>query len=266
MPYAMVKQVAPNKPPIMEEGEITPRVLARWHTTVRAYCNHKGIPEDERVMKEAYGMVDPRVQDWLETHEAELALWSVAEYMTALRDEFLETGWANDIRQELLNHRQGTQAFKPWYLEVLALRSLLQGTAFAYNNDQLRSHLDANMSPDLRRMCTAANNHAVADYDDWIENVKLLDERLRSENDRIQMQIAAERNRAKAQRAVNVATGRITTENTNATTTKSDFPPPLTDAERTLLFDHDRCTKCRKPWQNHVKTSCPNAWPKKGSV
>ena len=264
MSFAVVKQVAPNKPPIMEEGEITPKVLARWHTAVRAYCNHKGIPEDERVMKVAYGMVDPRVQDWLEEHEAELALWSVAEYMAALREEFLEKDWANDICYQLMNFRQGTQAFKPWYLELLALRSLLQGTAFAYNNAQLRSHIDANMSRDLRNMCVSANNHAVADYDTWIENVKLLDERVRAENERIQAQIAAERNRVKAQRGVNIATGRVTTENTS--TTKSEFPPPLTDTERTLLFEHDGCTKCRKPWQNHLKATCPNPWPKKSNV
>ena len=37
--------------------------------------------------------------------------------------------------------------------------------------------------------------------------------------------------------------------------------PPLTDAERTLLNEHDGCTKCRRFYTDHRSQSCPNRFP-----
>jgi hypothetical protein len=37
--------------------------------------------------------------------------------------------------------------------------------------------------------------------------------------------------------------------------------PPLTDTERTLLNEHEGCTKCRRFYTDHCSQSCPNGLP-----
>ena len=37
--------------------------------------------------------------------------------------------------------------------------------------------------------------------------------------------------------------------------------PSLTDTERTLLNEHEGCTKCRRFYAGHRSQSCPNGFP-----
>ena len=59
--------------------------------------------------------------------------------------------------------------------------------------------------------------------------------------------------------------GNTSQSNTTSTTSSSTLSfvklPPLTDNERTLLNEHDGCTKCRHFYTDHHSQSCPDGFP-----
>ncbi len=44
-------------------------------------------------------------------------------------------------------------------------------------------------------------------------------------------------------------------------TTNMVCPPPITDAEKALLFQHDGCFKCQQFYAKHRAAECPNGFP-----
>ncbi|KIJ90292.1 hypothetical protein K443DRAFT_15354 [Laccaria amethystina LaAM-08-1] len=52
-----------------------------------------------------------------------------------------------------------------------------------------------------------------------------------------------------------------TNSNPSSSTTNFVKLPPLTDSERTLLNEHEGCTKCRRFYTDHRSQSCPNGFP-----
>ncbi len=61
---AQVLQSAANKLPTLTPGEPTLEVIRNFEICCRAYFTHKNVPKEEQVRKIAWGVQEPRIQNW----------------------------------------------------------------------------------------------------------------------------------------------------------------------------------------------------------
>jgi hypothetical protein len=94
---ATVEQSAPNKPPKLTAGEITPQVACDWETACETYFLHKAVTAADQVKMIASGMTDPRLRTWYLNQRATLDAGTFKDYMKALRGAWLESHWANKL-------------------------------------------------------------------------------------------------------------------------------------------------------------------------
>lgn len=146
---ATVEQTAPNKPPKLLPGELTPEAARDWENACSTYFMHKGVVAADQVKMVAFGMMDPRLHTWYLAQRAALDAGSFADYMTALKDGWLDTHWDTKLRKKVLGSRQGTRPFYEWALELQNQNALLYGNAAHLSDVQLRNQLEANICDEL---------------------------------------------------------------------------------------------------------------------
>jgi hypothetical protein len=127
--YAPVDQPAQNKPPKLQPGELTPEVARDWDNACTTYFMHKGIAAEDQVKMVAFGMQDPRLHTWYLAQRAVLDAGTFAEYMTALKNAWLDTHCDTKLRRKVLGSQQGNRGFFEWALELQNQNTLLYGNA-----------------------------------------------------------------------------------------------------------------------------------------
>lgn len=146
---AMVEQSAPSKPPKLLAGELTPEVARDWDNACSTYFMHKEIIARDQVKMIAFGMLDPRLHTWYLAQRATLDAGTFAEYMTALKNAWLDTHWDMKLHKKVLGSQQGTRSFYGWALELQNQNALLYGNAAHLSDEQLRNQLEANICDEL---------------------------------------------------------------------------------------------------------------------
>ncbi|KAG1841699.1 hypothetical protein DFJ58DRAFT_610860, partial [Suillus subalutaceus] len=261
-------QSSASKPPLLTAGEITPDALWSWEMGCIQFFMHKDVPEDEMVRKVAWGLQEPRIQDWYMTNQDEIDLMTFKEYMAEVREIWLPIGWADTIRRKMLASTQGQRAFSEWAIDVQSQNTLLRGTPSHLADVNILYHLESHMNIDL-----AADYHAEniveEDLRKWIAKVRILDDRrlryLVRQKEAVESALRTER----ACSAPDKKSNANTRNNAKGNTTQAKDSnaktftrlPSLTDTERQLLRDNDGCFKCRKPFAGHTSTSCPMGFP-----
>lgn len=252
MKSAVVEQAAPSKPPTLLAGELTPEAARDWDNACTTYFLHKEIDEKVQVKMIAFGMLDARLHTWYLMQKATLDAGTFKEYMTALKDAWLETHWDSKLRKKVLGSQQGNRSFYEWALELQNLNALLYGNSAHLSDEQLRNQLEANMSDDLTTPVLRAKLATTLMLKKWIEEVKQLDDK-RVEEVASHRKIAEEL--YKASRRTQQGT-RVQQNPRAAPPSTSSRLGPLTQAERTLLNDHSGCYKCRKFYVSHRSKDC----------
>jgi Aspartyl protease len=158
---------------------------------------------------------------------------------------------------------QGSKSFWDWAIAVQAKNSLLLGVDSHLADDKLRHRLEAGMEERLARKCDSEKLEKVVPFKKWLDEVKLVDEALRA--DRAEFQNIAKHSCEAGRRnnALNDQPRRynVSTSATQPSSSTRVSLPKLTEAERKLLFDNSSCLKCRRFFQSHVSTTCPNDFP-----
>ncbi|KAG1873487.1 hypothetical protein C8R48DRAFT_746187 [Suillus tomentosus] len=156
-------------------GEVTPEALRSWEMGCAQFFMHKNVAEDDMVKKIAWGMQDPRIQDWYLTNQEEMDLMTFKEYMAEVRRVWLPSGWADIVRRKMLASMQGQRPFSEWAIEVQSQNTLLRGTASHLTDVNVLYHLESHMNVEL-----AADYHAENIVEDdlrlWIEKQPLYSE------------------------------------------------------------------------------------------
>ncbi|KAG0696000.1 hypothetical protein DFH29DRAFT_813576, partial [Suillus ampliporus] len=259
---ASVEQSAPNKPPKLLAGELTPEVVRDWDNACATYFMHKSINAEDQVKMIAFGMLDPRLHTWYLTQRVVLDAGTFGAYMTALKDAWLETHWDTKLRRKVLGSQQGSRAFYEWALELQNQNALLYGNAAHLSDVQLRNQLEANICDKLTIPVLRAKLADDLTLKRWIEEVKHLDD-IRLEDLASHKKIAEE--------LYKTALKRTTSSNkTSSSSTKTYNPSSsrlgtLTEAERTLLMKHKGCFKCRKFYVSHQSKECTDGAPEVSS-
>ncbi|KAG1839529.1 hypothetical protein F4604DRAFT_1599551, partial [Suillus subluteus] len=266
---ARVEQSSASKPPFLTLGEVTPEALRSWEMGCTQFFMHKGIPDEDMVKKIAWGMQDPRIQDWYSTNQEEIDAMTFKEYMAEVRSIWLPLGWADTVRRKMLASTQGQRPFSEWVIDVQSQNTLLRGTASHLPDVNILYHLESHMNAEL-----AADYHAEnvveEDLRKWIEKVRILDEKrlryLARQKEAVEVALRAERARSNVDKKTNTYSRSTTNNNSTAkgtSGTSKNFTrlPSLTDAERQLLRDNDGCFKCREPFAGHGSSNCTKGFP-----
>ena len=261
----------PKVPPTLTPGRVTPEVLLRWERACKEYFRVKSIPEKKKVESILSRLQDVRTADWAEANEAVLKELSFSNFMEKLRAETLEKGWDRKIKLSILASKQGERPFYEWAYEIQTRNTLLRGRPGHFDGDALRETLEINMDPGLELRMRRMTIEDVS-LRDWIEAVKVEDEFMSREKE-MAKEAAKEIYRAERAKAKDAGIGRPPgfknaahpTPTTSSTVlrpmTNTPALPKLTPAERTIIFDHQGCFKCRQLYVDHKGANCPNGFP-----
>jgi hypothetical protein len=256
---ARVDQPAPNKPPKLTPGELTPEVARDWKNACSTYFMHKGIEAGDQVKMIAFGMQDPRLHTWYLAQRDTLDAGTFDEYLTALKSAWLDTHWDTKLRRKVLGSQQGNRGFYEWALDLQNQNALLYGNAAHLSDIQLRNQLEANICEELTIPVLRANLAADLTLKNWIEEIKHLDDK-RLEDIASHKKIAEEL--YKSSKRTTYPNKPSSTKTYNPSSSRLGF---LTEAERALLMKHRGCFKCRKFYVSHQSKDCTDGAPEASS-
>ncbi|KAG2158306.1 uncharacterized protein EDB93DRAFT_1246158 [Suillus bovinus] len=161
----------------LSAGELTPEVARDWDNACTTYFMHKKIDAKDQVKMIAFGMLDPRLRTWYLTQRATLDGGTFTQYMTALKNAWLESHWDTKLRRKVLGSQQGNRPFYEWALELQNQNALLYGSTTHLTDAQLRNQLEANICEELTIPVLRANLADNLTLKAWIEEVKYLDDK-----------------------------------------------------------------------------------------
>ena len=227
-------------------------------------------------------MQDLHIADWAEANEAALVQLDFSEFMEKLRGQALEKDWDQKIKLAMLVSKQGDHPFHEWAYEMQTRNALLRRCSYHFEDDMLRETLKNNMDQGLELRIWRLAVMATVLLQDWIETVNAEDEFVSREWKEVK-EMAKEMYRMEWAEYWVERTGMKNITNSGRTGgTDSNFGrsigartignpsgrpmngtvlPQLTQAERTIIYDHRGCFKCRRLYVDHKGANCPNNFP-----
>ncbi|EDR02339.1 reverse transcriptase-RNase H-integrase [Laccaria bicolor S238N-H82] len=261
------------KAPILTQGNISPSVMMDFENAALDFFMSKSIPADKQVTMVIPGIKDLRIRDWIAADRARIVALPFDKFMVEMRLNYLPPDWEDQVRNEILTSTltASKTSFWNWSQNLLKLNCLLRGTASAFDESTLCNHLEAHLDDELKTKLRHSDARKDKVFKTWVTAVRLLDKARAVEN-KCQHELIEEtltQRQSKRQNTSNEALqgpsrhGNTSQSNTSAGGSSSTYThlPPLTDAECTLLNEHDGCTKCRRFYTDHRSHSCPNGFP-----
>jgi hypothetical protein len=250
---AAVTQSAPNKPPTLSPGTLTPAIIMDWEAACNSYFIHKEVEETNQVKHVVGGLQDPIIWAWYLEDRTRINTLKFPAFLVELRKNNLPKFWEQDEREKVLSSHQGSTTFFDWQTSLRSHNANLVGTTSHFSASQLRKQLEANMSDDLKRELREDPIDSKLSLQDWVWEVKTRDEKLRHEHDRILAIMQLDRAKRQADRgSTTTVTTTHATAHTPVTTTNNTLClPKLTERERMLLSQHQGCFKCRRFYAGH---------------
>ena len=261
------------KAPILTQGDISPVVMMEFENTALNFFISKSVPVDKQVTMIIPGIKDLCICDWITTKCAHIVEMPFADFMTKMRLNYIPPDWEDQVCNEILTSTLTAShtSFWNWSQQLFKLNCLLHGTSSVFDEPTLHNHLEVHMDDELK----AKVRHSKARKDKilktWVAAVCLLDE-VHAVETKQQRDLIEETLQCQAKHQ-NTNTDPLwgpsccnnsAQSNTSSNTTSSSSYvqlPVLTDAECTLLNEHDGCTKCHHFYAGHRSQDCPNSFP-----
>lgn len=250
-------------------GDLNAAVMRDYVECCEGYFDNKDVPAEKQVRKIIAGIKDSRYRDWISTDRPRIQSLTFPVFIAEFKKNYLNDKWESETRRELLAMMQGTKTFWDYAIAVQAKNSLLVGVELHLPEDKLRHRLEAGMEERLAKKCDAEKLEKVLEFKDWLDEVKRVDEELRT--DRAKFEAIAKSARdtgrhnnntlSEPSRCYNTLSSAPASTSTAARLTLSK----LTDSEHKLLWDNSGCLKCRRFFQSHVSASCMNDFPNAAS-
>ncbi|EDR02067.1 reverse transcriptase-RNase H-integrase [Laccaria bicolor S238N-H82] len=257
-----------GKAPVLTAGDLTPAVAMDFENAAQDFFVTKSVPLDKQVALILPGIKDIRIRDWITADRARITTLSFVEFIKELRANYLQSDWEDQIRNQILTSTltSSHKSFWNWSQHLLSLNCLLRNTPSALDDIALHNHLEAHLDDELKEKVkhSEARNDKV--FKTWVAAVRVLDEARTTENKRqIDLIEGALQRQAKRQatdaNALRGPSRRNNSAASTSTSTTSNRLAPLTEGERTLLNEHDGCTKCRRFYVGHRSHNCDLGFP-----
>jgi len=193
--------------------------------------------------------------------------------MKEMRANYLHQDWEDQIHNQILTSTLASSksSFWNWSQQLLKLNCLLRSTTPVFDNATLHNHLEAHLDEELHTCLKHDEAYKDKVLKSWITSVCLIDEAHAVETKRHHELIEETHDhQAKCQNTktdvLHGSSRHGNTTQTNNTSTGSSTSsyiklPPLLDIERTLLNEHEGCTKCHRFYVDHRSQNCPNGFP-----
>ena len=265
-----------GKAPVLTNGDVTPSVMMEFENACYDFFEAKSVPNDKQVAFILPGIRDLRIRNWIAADRATIVTLPFATFMSQLRSNYLHPDWEDHVRDKILNSRldPNKESFRAWSQNIIKLNCLLRNMTSVFDEATLRNQLDAHLDDGLKERVKHSDAKKEKSLKAWIDAVRRLDETRISENKRHRELIEETFNKCQAKRVAsdnsntfhnpsrrynaNTSTSSASTSNSNSTFIALPF---LLNAERTLLNEHDGCTKCRKFYVGHRSCDCPTGFP-----
>lgn len=121
-------QSALNTLLVLTTGDLTFESIHNLKIACRLYFVHHNMLEDEQVMKIAWGVQDPRIQNWYNANQARINALEFDKYIEELKTMWLPADWEASISARVWSLQQRDQIFWEWVVEVQGTNTLLLGT------------------------------------------------------------------------------------------------------------------------------------------
>jgi hypothetical protein len=235
--------------------------MKKFETGCLNYFNHKEVAPDKQVRKILSCFKDSRITDWIANERERLLTLSFTEFMSELRDGYLDKDWEEGTCRELLGMLQHSSSFCDYTVRVQARNSLLVATDSHLPDEKLRHQLEAGMNERLSKRCKTEKVNKVVKFRDWLAEVKRVDDAL--QDDRCEWEAMSKNNRDNGRKTNILAepSRRYNTQYPSTSTTTCILLPKLTESERKLLSDNDGCFKCRTFFADHRSPACKADFP-----
>lgn len=193
--------------------------------------------------------------------------------MTELCETFLPSNWDKDTLRQILAARMSLdQTFNSFGTDIVTANSLLDGGPHYLTKDHVKEQIFNNLTEDLREKLEEDATELAAlnklELQKWLNAISEIDIKMTKAVKRSAKRVALELEKEEKKKSRSL-TGPSRTANTSAnTSTNSDkcgtpyvqnkFKahgklPPLTEEERTLLYEHRGCFKCRRLYASHIQ-------------
>jgi hypothetical protein len=260
-----------TKPPVVTAGKLLPDVLRQWEVACLVYFMHKKVEKGEQVSRVAWGLQDPLMQIWYLEDRERIDKLTFNAFILEVRNSWLKPGWEDDLRQDLHSSRMANDTFWDWSIKFQSMNALLRDTDSHMTNAQMRTHMDANMHPNLQKDCNERKKELlpITNFKLWVNAVNEIDEkRQRKRTEWLEEMLAyGSRSSSSSSRNANSNNNRsrsalAPSSSQNVFTTSAPTGlPRLTAEERQILMKHQGCFKCRVPYSNHVQANCTTGAP-----
>lgn len=271
MSNATVENCGAKHVPVLNDGALTPHVLAIYENACIDHIEDKQIAAADQVRKLLGGLQGAEVREWFTTDRDRIQKLTFEQFMTELRAEFLDSDWLEEAVQDVLAMVQGENSFKEFIRSLEAANAKLVGTTGHLTKDRLKQQLLVGMSKPLRIRVNAAKiNVSITDYKLWKEEVRRIDDMLATIHEEFadvlkksciitrNSSVLAEPSRKANTSSANAPSVSNKSSSSGASSVK---PPPLTAKEKELLKVYCGCYKCRRLKQTHQSRDCPNGYP-----
>lgn len=260
-----------SRPPILTDGEITPKVVREFENHCTTYfINAKdGVADDIKVTKILGCFENALVDDWASTERERLSALNFTEFMKEFRERWLPPNWEQMVRTQMLGTplNPRTQKFEAWAAQVLSHNVSLRNTNSHMTDEKLRMQLEIMLDEELRTLASESGVATITELRPWMNKIKEIDNRRQIDLKRMahffdeSMMRAAKRpyNAPRLSDSNKAARNNYTRTNASSSTSTSSptlYPPRLTDDERRLLHDHEGCLKCRVFYAGHRANTC----------
>jgi len=256
-----------GKAPVLTTGDLTPAVAMDFENAAQDFFVAKSVPPKKQVSLILPGIKDIHICDWITADHACITSLSFDVFIKELHENYLQNNWEDQIRNQILTSMLASSGklFWNWSQQLLSLNCLLRNTPSVLDDTALRNHLEAHLDDELKEKVkhSEARNDKV--FKTWVSTVCILDEARTTKNKR-QLDLIEGALQCQAKRQAtdaNALRGPLRRNNaaTSTSTTTSNRLVPLTEGERTLLNEHDGCTKCRRFYVGDRSHNCTLGFP-----
>ena len=265
---ATVEARNPKVPPTLTAGKITPEALHRWERACKDHFRVKHVAENQQVESVLFRLEDLQLSNWIEANETVLTALKFPDFMDRLRDQVLEKDWDRKIKLSILDFKQGERIFSEWVYEIQTRNALLWGRPQHFSDAALRDTIENNMDPVLEVKIRRITFGPSVSLQEWVAAVAIEDESVARERKALSDAVdkatkARDREAHRARGMTNITnTGRPAGQrDAGGASTQRAILPRLTQAERSIIFDHQGCFKCRQLYVDHKGANCPNGFP-----
>jgi hypothetical protein len=184
--------------------------------------------------------------------------------MAEFRREWLPAGWEEEYRRRIYDVQLDTRKenFYTWMTTIRRYNAALRGSTSFLDDKELCHCLESGLDDDLKNRAQLEQANNLTDLAQWTQKIRDIDSHRQSEWKRLVSDIEEHIGRmfkkvyAQHTACASMPAGNAPRPGGNTTTSKSDYPPRLTDNECQLLREHHGCFKCHEFYTEHQLDTC----------